>query len=600
MCGIIGYAGMNDAAPILLDGLKSMEYRGYDSVGLCVKNKDHLIVLKKKGKVIELAQNSQAKMLKGVLGLAHTRWATHGEPNEINAHPHFDCNKNIAIVHNGIIENYDSLKNLLKKEGHKFTSQTDSETLAHLIEKFYKGDLIDSVSSALHLVEGTYGLLVIDKNNGKMIAARKGSPLLIGLGKKEIFAASDISAIIKYTNKVIYLEDGEIAEFDQNRYTIKDLQGNSVKSKISKVSLKSNQIKKGNFKHFMLKEIFEQPEAIRNTLIGKLKDGKIILSLKANLSNTKKIILLGCGTSWHSALVGKYIIEKITSIPVEVDYSSEFRYRDPIIDKDDLVIVISQSGETADTLAALQEAKSKGAQTLGIVNVVGSSIAREVDSAIYLNAGPEIGVASTKAFTSQIVNIILLSLSILQKNGKNISGNIIEEISNLPSKIDSILEGLIEPIQKAAKMINSCENVLYLGRGANYPVALEGALKLKEISYIHAEGYPAAEMKHGPIALVDENLPSIFLAPNDRTYKKTISNMQEIKARKGKIIAIVNKKDENLIKIADHVIQIPESSEEISPILNTIVLQLLAYYVADLRGLDIDKPRNLAKSVTVE
>lgn len=604
MCGIIGYVGKKPALPILIDGLKKLEYRGYDSAGFCVRSDNDLRIVKRKGRVKELEHQIDSLKNLGNIGIAHTRWATHGEPNEINAHPHLDCKKQITIVHNGIIENYHSLKELLKKEGHKILSQTDSEIIAHLIEKFYDGDIEKATARALKLIEGTYGLLVMDNNSEKIIAAKKSSPLVIGLGKEETFLASDVSAILHHTKRVIYLDDNEISIVTKNGYSVKNVKGNVVDKKINEIALSVEQIEKRGFKHFMLKEIFEQPQSIENTLKGRIKDNKIKLSIDLKPEEINRIIITACGTSWHSALIGKYIIEKMVGIPVEVDYASEFRYRNPIIKKDDLVITISQSGETADTLAALKEAKLKGAKTLGIINVVGSSIAREVDCGIYLHAGPEIGVASTKAFTSQVTALILFALYLKQNKSVRVSGKeetvkILNEILKIPRKIEDVLKKSDE-IRKLAKAFKDSKNFLYLGRNVNFPVALEGALKLKEISYIHAEGYPAAEMKHGPIALIDENMPVVFICPKDNTYNKIVSNMEEIKARGGNIIAIINKEDNKIKKLANYIIKVPTFSDYLSPIINTIPLQLLAYHIADLKGLNVDKPRNLAKSVTVE
>ncbi len=599
MCGIIGYIGKREAVPILIEGLRNLEYRGYDSAGLCIKNGEEVGTVKKKGKVSELANSQSLEKLKGTSGIAHTRWATHGEPNEINAHPHFDCKRQISLVHNGIIENYIGLKEILEKEGHNFVSQTDSEVLVHLIEQFYRGNLGEATAEALKLIEGTFGILVVCKGEDKIIAAKKGSPILIGLGEEENFIASDIAPLAKHTDKIIYLKDNEIAEITCRGCSIKNLQGTNIENDVKIVRIKLDQTEKGDYKHFMLKEIFEQPEAIRNALRGRLKEGLIKLTLNIDISNLRRVVIVGCGTSWHSGLIGKYLLERLVGIPVEVNYSSEFRYSNPLVGKSDLVIVISQSGETADTLAALKEAKSKGAQTIGIINVVGSSIAREVDSGIYLHAGPEIGVASTKAFTSQIVSLLLLALYLRQRVKNGAPLEIAKELETLPEKIEKVL-AKNEEIREISRKFEDSKNALYLGRGINFPVALEGALKLKEISYVHAEGYPAAEMKHGPIALVDENLPVIFVAPWDKNYEKIISNMQEIKARKGKIIALVNEGDRFAGQIADEVIEIPKSSEEISPVLNTIALQLFAYHLGDLKGLDVDKPKNLAKSVTVE
>jgi len=599
MCGIIAYIGNKDIVPLLLNGLRKLEYRGYDSAGLCVLNNSKLNVVKKRGKISELAKQPELKRMSGNIGIAHSRWASHGSVTEINAHPHLDCKKEIAIVHNGIIENYHTLKELLEKENHKIISDTDSEIIAHLIEKFYSDNLKEAVIKALKLVEGAFGLAIIHKNEKKIIAARRGSPLILGVGDREMFVASDVPAVLDYTKRVIYLRDDEIAEITEDGYSIENLDGRQVDKKIHEIKWTIGQIEKGQFKHFMLKEIFEQPEALENTLRGRIKDSKIKLTLDLDLNSINRIIITACGTSWHSALIGKYIIEKITGIPIEVDYASEFRYRNPVIKKDDLVIAISQSGETADTLAAIKEAKSKKAKTLGIVNVVGSSITREVDSGIYLHAGPEIGVASTKAFTCQITALLLLALFIRQKKGLQLDKKLLEELNIIPRKIRLVLKKSDE-IRNLAEGFKKCRNFLYLGRGINFPVALEGALKLKEISYIHAEGYPAAEMKHGPIALIDKNMPVVFVSPKDHTYEKILSNMEEIKAREGRIIAVINQEDKKLNKLAQVLFKIPKTKDELSPIISVIPLQLLAYHIADLKGIDVDKPKNLAKSVTVE
>jgi len=599
MCGIIGYIGEKPLGKVLLNGLRRLEYRGYDSVGIAYLKDNELKVKKDSGKVDEVNSKLKLENIKGLLGIGHTRWSTHGAPNEINSHPHSDCKNSISIVHNGIIENYSSLKNLLISEGHIIKSETDSEIIAHLIEKFYSGDLEQAVSKTLKLVEGTFGLAVISKNHSEIIVARKGSPLIIGVGEGEMFVASDVPAALEHTNKIIYLKDNEIAKIQKDSYEIKNLNGGIVDSKVHEIKWTIENLEKGNFKHFMLKEIFEQPEVIKNTLRGRIKDGKIKLTLKTNFDLIKRIVLIACGTSWHSALIGKYIIEKIAHIPVEVDYASEFRYRDPLISEKDLIVVISQSGETADTLAALKEAKEKSAKTLGIVNVVGSTITREVESGIYLHAGPETGVASTKAFTSQVVALILLALHIRQEKKLELDKEMLEELEKLPEKINEILKNT-DKIKEIARNFENAKNFLYFGRGINFPVALEGALKLKEISYIHAEGYPAAEMKHGPIALIDDQMPVVFLATKSKLSQKTLSNLEEIKARGGRVIGIINKDNLEIYKFLDHAIEVPETIEELSPIINTISLQLLAYYIADLKGLDVDKPRNLAKSVTVE
>jgi len=599
MCGIIGYIGKKEAIPILVEGLKRLEYRGYDSAGFCILKENNLKLIKRKGKISEISKIDALKNLKGNIGIAHTRWATHGEPNEINSHPHTCCNNQIAIVHNGIIENYASLKELLLSENHKIISETDSELIAHLIEKFYKNNLKEAITKALKLIEGTFGLAVIHKNGNKIIAARKGSPLILGIGNNEMFVTSDVAAILNHTKKVIYLQDNEIVSFNEKDYSIQDINGEFLEKEIHEVKWNARQIEKKGFKHFLLKEISEQPETLTNAIKGRIKENQIKLSIDLDINSIQKIILTACGTSWHSALVGKYIIESLTNIPVEVDYASEFRYRNPILNEKSLVIVISQSGETADTLAAIKEAKSKNAKTLGIVNVVGSSITREVNSGIYLHAGPEVSVASTKAFTSQILNILLLALFLRQEKGFKLDKNLLKEINELPKKIKLILDSQ-EKVKAIAKKFKSANNFLYLGRGINFPVALEGALKLKEISYIHSEGYPAAELKHGPIALIDKNMPIIFLVMRGNLFEKSLNNLQEIKARGGKVITITNVNDKKVEELSDHVIKVPETIEELSPIINTIPLQLLAYYIADLKGLDIDKPRNLAKSVTVE
>ena len=599
MCGIIGYIGDREIVPLLINSLKRLEYRGYDSSGICVLQDDSLKTIKRSGRISELETSREIQEIKGNLGIGHTRWSTHGAPNEINSHPHSDCKNSISIVHNGIIENYSSLKNLLISEGHLIKSETDSEIIAHLIEKFYSGDLEQAVSKTLKLVEGTFGLAVISKDSPEIIVAKKGSPLIIGIGEKEMFVASDVPAILEYTNKIIYLKDNEIAKIQKENYQIKNLNGNHVDSKIHEIKWTIENLEKGNFKHFMLKEIFEQPEVIKNVLRGRIKENKIKLTLKTNFKEINKIIITACGTSWHSALIGKYLIEKVAKIPVEVDYASEFRYRDPLISENELVVVISQSGETADTLAALKEAKEKNAKTLGIVNVVGSTITREVESGIYLHAGPEIGVASTKAFTSQVMTLFLLALYIRQERGLEIDPILTQEILEIPKKIEEVLKDA-EKIKTIAKQFQNSKNFLYFGRGVNFPVALEGALKLKEISYIHAEGYPAAEMKHGPIALIDGEMPVVFLATKSKLSQKILSNIEEVKARGGRVIGIVNKENEEIKRFVDHLIEVPETIEELSPIINTIALQLLAYYIADLKNLDVDKPKNLAKSVTVE
>ncbi len=599
MCGIIGYLGNKNAAPVLIEGLKKLEYRGYDSAGVCLLNKDKLYLAKVKGRVAELEKLALG-LKESNIGIAHTRWATHGEPSEINAHPHFDCKNEIAVVHNGIVENYTALKEILVKEGHKFASDTDSEILCHLIEKFYKNNLEEAVLKTLELIEGTFGIAVLCNKENKIVVARHGSPIVLGIGENENIIASDAVAVLPYTKKVIYLNDGEMAILTENNYSIKNFDGENLEKEIDEIKWSATEIEKRGYKHFMLKEIFEQPSAIENTLRGRLDEqNNIKFTVDIDLDKVKRILIVACGTSWHSGLIGEYLIEKIAKIPVEIDYASEFRYRDPIIVEGDLVIAISQSGETADTLAALREAKNKGAKTLGIINVVGSTIAREVDSGIYLHAGPEIGVASTKAFSCQVIAFLLFSLLIAQHKKISIDNKVFEEIKLLSSKIEKTLEQADHILSLAKKFKNS-KSFIYLGRGLNFPVALEGALKLKEISYIYAEGYPAAEMKHGPIALIDDKMPVVFLATKDHTYSKILSNMEEVRARQGQIIAVINETDNDIDKLTKNIIVVPESIPELMPVINTVVLQLLAYHIANLKGIDVDKPKNLAKSVTVE
>ena len=554
---------------------------------------------KKVGPVVQLEQSVANQEIISTTGIAHTRWATHGAPSENNAHPHFDCHGQIAVVHNGIIENYQALKEVLISEGHQFQSETDSEVLAHLIEKFYTDNLETAVTKALALVEGSYGLVVLSIKENKLVAVRQSSPLIIGVGVGETFVASDIPAILNYTKQVIYLNDNDLAIIDSQGYHLQNLAGQVVDRQVEEVKLNVEQIEKKGFKHFMLKEIFEQPQTINNVLAGRVKDGQIKLSIDLDLSRLKRIIIAACGTSWHSALIGKYLLENIARIPVEVDYASEFRYRQPLVSDTDLFVAISQSGETADTLAALREAKRQGAQTIAIVNVVGSTVTREVDSGIYLHAGPEIGVASTKAFTAQVTALILLALYLRQLVGQPLDDGLLADLNQLPEIVATTLS-LNNQLADLAAQFYHTDHFLYLGRGLNFPVALEGALKLKEISYIHAEGYPAAEIKHGPIALVDENMPVVFLATKNDLSDKIISNIQEIKARGGRIIAVVDQDYDHIAELADHLIRVPVVNVLLSPIVNAIPLQLLAYHIADYKGLDVDKPRNLAKSVTVE
>ena len=612
MCGIVGYIGKRNAVPIVIEGIKRLEYRGYDSAGVAlIDNENNLKVYKESGKIIELERSlPEPSKIESKLAIAHTRWATHGEPTAINAHPHTDCKGELAVVHNGIIENFKTLKKKLIEEGHTFKSETDTEILAHLFEHFIEveKDFTNGVREALKLVEGTYGIAVLHKKYpNMMIAARMGSPLILGIGNEEFFVCSDVGAIIIHTQKVIYLQDGEIVTITPINFEITTLMNQKVEASVSKVDWDISAIEKGDFKHFMIKEIFEQPSSIENAfrgrLVSKLSTARLggLHMTGEELRRIKKIQIIGCGTSWHAGLIGKYIIESLARIPVEVEYASEYRYKNPIIPDDTLVFVISQSGETADTLAALREAQAKGARVMGITNTVGSTIARESDGGVYIHAGVEIGVASTKAFTSQvtILSLFALLLGRMKHLSPTYGLEFIQEIYKIPEKVEKILKNS-EKILEIAKKIKDATNMLYLGRGVNYPVALEGALKLKEISYIHAEGYPAAEMKHGPIALIDENMPVVAIALKDTIYEKIISNLQEVKARKGQLIIIATEGDEQIKSLSNEVIYIPSTIEPLQPLLSVIPLQLLAYYVADLKGFDVDQPRNLAKSVTVE
>jgi len=610
MCGIVGYVGNKNCVPILIQGLKRLEYRGYDSAGIGIIHKDEPIVIKTKGKVSLLEERVSELDLESEIGIGHTRWATHGIPNEQNAHPHCNADKTLFIIHNGIIENFQSLKNNLITLGYKFESDTDTEVLAHLIDSYLnKGiNLSKSVQMTLNEVNGTYGLAVMySKEPDKIIAARKGSPLVIGIGNGENFIASDVSAILAYTKNVIYLEDGEFAEVYKDRYVVRSILDKEIEKEIHEINMSIDEIDKGGYPHFMLKEIMEQPESTRNSMRGRLliEEGSAKLGglndIIDRLVNSKRILISACGTSWHAALVGEYMLEQYARIPVEVEYASEFRYRNPILSGEDSIFFISQSGETADTLAALKEAKSRGALALGICNVVGSTIARESMSGVYIHAGPEIGVASTKAFTAQLVVLALITLLISKRKGLKPSEGkkIADALNEIPSKIAQILK-LNDEIEQLAEEFKDSPNFLYLGRGYNFPAALEGALKLKEISYIHAEGYPAAEMKHGPIALIDENMPVVFIAPKDSTYEKILSNIQEVRARGGRIIAITDEGNGEIDKLVDHTIKIPRTIEMLTPILTSVPLQLLAYHIAVKKALDVDQPRNLAKSVTVE
>ncbi|NTW70103.1 MAG: glutamine--fructose-6-phosphate transaminase (isomerizing) [Chlorobiaceae bacterium] len=614
MCGIVGYIGWQEAAPLLLKGLKRLEYRGYDSAGIALLN-GTLSVMKQKGNVSGLETDTaklRAEMPGATIGIGHTRWATHGDPSDRNAHPHLNAAGDIALIHNGIIENYSALKQELISEGYHFISDTDSEVLVHLIDWLWKKDssldLESATRSALRHVDGAYGLCVISSREpDRIVVARKGSPLVIGIGVGEFFIASDAAPIVEHTNKVIYLSDGELAVVTREGYSVKTIENIEQEKLITELDFSLEKIEKGGFEHFMLKEIFEQPSVMHDVMRGRvrLEEGRVCLGgiedYLDRLKQAKRIVICACGTSWHAGLIGEYLIEEFARIPVEVDYASEFRYRNPIVGKDDVVIVISQSGETADTLAALRTAKEKGALVMGICNVVGSTIARETLCGMYTHAGPEVGVASTKAFTAQVIMLYMLAMAL--SKGRTISHDEIAlnltELADLPAKADRILN-LDSQIKDIAERFKDAKNFLYLGRGYNFPVALEGALKLKEISYIHAEGYPAAEMKHGPIALIDEDMPVIFIATRDSTYAKILSNIEEVRSRKGRVIAIASEGDKEVARLAEHVIYIPQASGPITPLLTVIPLQLLAYHIATLRGCNVDRPRNLAKSVTVE
>ncbi len=611
MCGIVGYIGNRDAYPILLKGLKRLEYRGYDSAGVALLNGETSIY-KKKGKVAELEDHVRGKETKSTIGIGHTRWATHGEPSDLNAHPHQSEKGLFTIIHNGIIENYAVLKKTLMDQGMSFFSQTDTEVLANLIEYIYTSQDVsveEAVALALQKVEGAYGLVVISREDPNlMIAARKSSPLVIGLGDKEYFIASDATPIVEYTDRVIYLNNDDMALIRRDELVLKNLGSNGTSVNIQTLDLGISEIEKQGYDHYMLKEIFEQPRSIQDTLRGRIhpETNEIRLGglhdVKEQLVNAKRIVVIACGTSWHAGLVGEYLIEDMARIPVEVEYASEFRYRNPMIGPDDVVLAISQSGETADTLAAIQLARDAGALVLGICNVAGSSISRETHAGVYTHAGTEIGVASTKAFTAQVTVITMIAMMIGKEKGllsDDRFATLIAELNNIPSKIEKILEQN-EEFRRIAEIYKDATNALYLGRGVSFPVALEGALKLKEISYIHAEGYPAAEMKHGPIALIDENMPVVFIATRDSSYEKIVSNIQEVKARNGVVIAIVTEGDTAIKEMADHVIEIPETDQVLVALPSVVPLQLIAYHIALMRGCDVDQPRNLAKSVTVE
>lgn len=612
MCGIVGYLGSKPAFPILLSGLKRLEYRGYDSSGVALIENEKLTSFKKKGKVKSLEELTSKENFQSTIGIGHTRWATHGEPNDVNAHPHLSNSGSIAMIHNGIIENYGSLKKDLEKKGYSFNSQTDTEVFVNFIEDIQKREnllLEDALRVALTKVVGAYAIALISTDNPrKLIAARKGSPLVIGLGKGEFFIASDATPIIEHTNEVIYLNDEEIAVMEGDEYYIKDGKDLPKTPYIQKLELELEAIEKGGYEHFMLKEIFEQPRSIADCMRGRLnkETGELVLggirNYSSTLMNADRIVIVACGTSWHAGLVAEYIFEDLCRIPVEVEYASEFRYRNPVIKEGDVVIAISQSGETADTLAAIELAKSKGAIVLGVVNTVGSSISRITHEGAYLHAGPEIGVASTKAFTAQITVLSMIALRVAINKGtisQTKYQELITELSNIPNKVAKALES-DEKIETIAELFKDASNFLYLGRGYNFPVALEGALKLKEISYIHAEGYPAAEMKHGPIALIDEKMPVVVIATRDSSYDKIVSNIQEVKARKGVVIAVVTEGDVLIPTMADFTIEVPATYEAFMPLVSVIPLQLLSYHIAVMRGANVDQPRNLAKSVTVE
>lgn len=611
MCGIVGYLGFRDAAPVLLNGLKRLEYRGYDSAGIAVLNEKHQIkIIKKAGKIHNLENALLETKPQGVVGIGHTRWATHGAPTETNAHPHTDCTGKIALIHNGIIENYNILKKMLEEKGHKIQTETDTEIIAHLIEELYQNgtSFEEAFRAALQEIKGAYGFVVLNADEPeKIYVARQGSPLVVGVGKNEYFVASDAPAIIQHTKDVFYLEDGEYAVISREGVTTKNIQNEVVDKKVIRLNMDLEAIEKGGFPHFMLKEIFEQPQTVADAMRGRVIEEEGITKLGGlteimhSVLRARRILITACGTSYHAGLIGEYMLEEYARVPVEVEYASEFRYRNPIIQPDDLVIVISQSGETADTLAALREAKRKGATVMGIVNVVGSTIARETDGGVYIHAGPEIGVASTKAFTSQVTVLALLTIMIARaktmsyEQGKEI----ITHLKELPKLIEKALN-TNELVKKIASQFKEAKNFLYLGRGYNYPVALEGALKLKEISYIHAEGYPAAEMKHGPIALIDENMPVVFIATRDAIYDKVVSNIEEVISRGGRVIALVSEGDHELDNKVDFTIPIPSTIALLQPIVSIIPLQLLSYHMAVMRGCNVDQPRNLAKSVTVE
>ena len=613
MCGIVAYIGDRQAFPILIKGLKRLEYRGYDSAGVALLS-DDMRVFKKKGKVADLEGSIHESESYGTIGMGHTRWATHGVPNDVNAHPHVSQSGDLAVIHNGIIENYATIKEGLQRRGHVFHSDTDTEVLIHLIEDIMVNaslNLQEAVRVALKQVVGAYAIVILSKNHPEhLIAARKGSPLVVGIGKErgEFFLASDATPIVEYTRQVIYLNDGEIAVVENKELTIKTIDNQIQTPYIHELEMNLEQLEKGGYEHFMLKEIYEQPKSIHDSFRGRIEPNSADIHMQSirdygdKLKSINRLILIGCGTSWHAGLVAEYLFEEFARIPVEVEYASEFRYRNPVLYADDLVIAISQSGETADTLAAMELAKSKGATVFGICNVVGSSIPRMSHAGAYTHAGPEIGVASTKAFTAQVTVLSIVAIAMAKLRGTMSSDKIRQlmyELESIPEKVEKALK-LNDQIVEIAKMYKDSRNFLYLCRGYNFPVALEGALKLKEISYIHAEGYPAAEMKHGPIALIDEEMPVVVIATNSAHYEKVVSNIQEVKARKGKIIAVVSEGNTSIRDMADHVIEVPATEESLSPLINTVPLQLLSYHIAVMRGCNVDQPRNLAKSVTVE
>jgi glucosamine--fructose-6-phosphate aminotransferase (isomerizing) len=616
MCGIVGYIGQRKSVPIILDGLKRLEYRGYDSAGLAVLEDGHIAVRRASGKLRNLEDCIRMSPVDGPYGIGHTRWATHGRPTEENAHPHRDCHGDIVVVHNGIVENYLALKKELQAEGHKFDTETDTEIIAHLVEKYFDGNLEDAVRKAVQRLTGVFALAVISrKDPGKIVAARSGPPVVVGLGDGEYFVASDVPAILSHTRDMFFLADGDLAVLTPEGVHLTDFCGHAIKRQVTHILWDPIMAEKGGYKHFMLKEVFEQPRAVRDTMLGRVgqESGKIFLDemdiTAREFRDFRSVRIVACGTSWHAALAGKFMIEKLARIPVEVDYGSEFRYRDPILDPSTLTIVISQSGETADTLAAQREAKQKGSKTLAICNVIGSMITREASGTLLTHAGPEIGVASTKAFTSQLTALFILAMYLAQVRGEisdEASRELVEQLLHIPGLLEAILghDGIYDDM---VKQLFRASDFLYLGRGIHFPIALEGALKLKEISYIHAEGYPAGEMKHGPNALIDGNLPVVVIATRDQRsedsvirYEKTLSNIQEVKAREGIVLALATEGDEEIPKTADHVIYVPPTNELLSPILEIVPLQLLAYHIAVRRGCDVDQPRNLAKSVTVE